>query len=205
MISQRFAIAILALSTCLAAPLRADQISEQLESARAAYERGELQTSVQGLQFVIAAIQERIDQALLKLLPEPLPGWTAEESQASSGGMASMIVGTNLSRQYHREDGASLEINLTANSPFLPMMTLLLSNPFMVQSDPNNRLYTHAGRRGLIHQDRDAKGWEISLMGNGNLLIRVSGTGIEKADAESYLQAIDLAAVEKALSTSTSR
>jgi hypothetical protein len=134
----------------------------------------------------------------LRLLPEPLPGWAAEESQATSGGMAAMFIGTNLSRRYPREDGASLEISLTANSPFLPMMTMMLSNPLMIQSDPHSRLFTHAGRRGLIRQDRDTKGWEISLIGGGNLLIRVSGTGIERTDAEAYLKAIDLTAVEKA-------
>lgn len=199
--SQHGAFALLALSFCLTHPLQADEISNQLESARAAYERGELQASVQGLQFVIAAIQERIDQSLLKLLPEPLPGWTAGEPQTSSGGMASMIVGTNLTRQYHREGGANLEISLTGNSPFLPMITMMLSNPLILQSDPSNRLYSHAGRRGLIHQDQDSKGWEISLIGSGNLLIRVSGTSIERADAEAYLQAIDLGAVEKAFSS----
>lgn len=194
-------IAGLYLTASLAAPLQADEISEQLTAASAAYEQGQLQTSVQGLQFVIAAIQERIEQSLLKLLPEPLPGWKAEESQASSGGMASIFVGTHLSRQYHREDGASLEISLTANSPFLQMLTLIISNPLMMQSDPDNRPYTHAGRRGLIRQDRGTKGWEISLIGGGNLLIRVSGTGIERADAEAYLKAIDLAALEKAFGT----
>jgi hypothetical protein len=194
-------IAILALSTCLPVPLKADEISEQLESARAAYERGELQTSVQDLQFIITALQERIEQSLLKLLPEPLPGWKAEESQADSVGMANLFLGTNLSRQYHREDGASLEISLTANSPFLPMLTLMISNPLMMQSDPDNRPYTHAGRRGLIRQDRNTKGWEISLLGSGNLLIRISGTGIERADAEAYLKAIDLGALEKAFGT----
>jgi hypothetical protein len=191
-------IAGLVLTAGLITPLHADDMSEQLEAARAAYERGELQTSVQGLQFVIAALQERIDQSLLRLLPEPLPGWAAEESQATSGGMAAMFIGTHLSRRYQREDGASLEISLTANSPFLPMMTMMLSNPLMIQSDPHSRLFTHAGRRGLIRQDRDTKGWEISLIGGGNLLIRVSGTGIERTDAEAYLKAIDLTAVEKA-------
>lgn len=68
-------IAGLYLTASLAAPLQADEISEQLTAASAAYEQGQLQTSVQGLQFVIAAIQERIEQSLLKLLPEPLPGW----------------------------------------------------------------------------------------------------------------------------------
>jgi hypothetical protein len=109
-----------------------------------------------------------------------------------------MITGTNLSRAYRRQDGAHLEINLTANSPFLSMMTMMLSNPMMIQSDPNSRLYSYAGRHGVIRHDKDNGSLEINLVGSGNLLIRITGTGITKADAEAYLQAMDLAAVEKA-------
>lgn len=188
----------IALATAPLAALRADDITDQLDAARAAYQRGELQASVRDLQFVIGAIQEQINLSLLKLLPEPLTGWTAEDPQATSGGVATMITGTNLSRAYRRQDGAHLEINLTANSPFLSMMTMMLSNPMMIQSDPNSRLYSYAGRRGVIRHGKDNGSLEINLVGSGNLLIRITGTGITKADAEAYLQAMDLAAVEKA-------
>ena len=145
-----------------ASRLSADEITEQINTARDAYERGELQTSIQGLQFVIAAIQERV--------------------------------------KYSRPDDGRLEIKLTANSPFMPMMTMMFSNPLLLQSQPNTRLYTHAGRRGIVQEDPSAKQWEISLMGEGNLLIQVEGTGIDKVDAEAYLKAIDIVAVEKAFS-----
>jgi hypothetical protein len=188
----------IALATAPLAALRADDITDQLDAARAAYQRGELQASVRDLQFVIGAIQEQINLSLLKLLPEPLTGWTAEDPQATSGGVATMITGTNLSREYRRQDCAHLEINLTANSPFLSMMTMMLSNPMMIQSDPNSRLYSYAGRRGVIRHNKDNGSLEINLVGSGNLLIRITGTGITKADAEAYLQAMDLTAVEKA-------
>ncbi len=188
----------LALSLSQVSALRADDITDQIDTARGAYERGEFQASIQGLQFVIAAIQERVNASLVKLLPEALAGWSAEEPEVVSGGVATMIVGTQLSRKYHRPDDVSLEIKFTANSPFMPMMTMMFSNPMLLQSEPNTRIYTHAGRRGILKEDPAAKQVEISLMGEGNLLIQIEGTGITKADAEAYLKALDLAAVEKA-------
>ena len=193
-------ITTLALSLGQASTLSADEITDQFDSARSAYERGELQGSIQELQFIIAAIQERVNASLVKLLPEALAGWTAEEPEIASSGVATMIVGTQLSRKYHRPDDASLEIRFTANSPFMPMMTMMFSNPMLLQSEPNTRIFTHAGRRGIIKEDQAAKQLEISLMGEGNLLIQVEGTGIAKADAEAYLKALDITAVEKAFS-----
>lgn len=191
-------IAILALATALTTTPHADEITDQIEAARKSYENGEFRSAVQGLQFAVAGIQEKVNLARLELLPDPLEGWTAEEPKATSAGVAAMIAGTNLSRRYHREDGADLTVSITADSPFLSMMTMMLSNPMMLQADPDNRIYTHAGRRGVVKQDRGANRWEISLVGHGNVLIQVTGTGIDKATAEAYLKATDIAAVEKA-------
>jgi hypothetical protein len=182
----------------LVTPLWADEITDQIDAARKSYEEGELRSAVQGLQFAIAGIQEKVNLSLLELLPEPLEGWKADDPQATSSGMAAMITGTNLTRSYYAEQGGgSLEISITADSPFLNMMTMMLSNPMMLQTDPNTRIYTHLGRRGMIKQDTAGR-WEISLMGNNNVLVQVSGTGIDKDTAEAYLKAVDIEAVEKA-------
>ena len=193
-------IAGLAVSVAMSAPLQADDISDQIAAAGNSYENGDLRAAVQGLQFVVAGIQEKINLSLLELLPKPLEGWNADEPQATSAGMAAMIAGTNLSRHYYREDGANVEISITADSPFLSMMTMMLSNPMMMQTDPGTRIYTHNGRRGMIKQERESKHWEISLMSNSNVLIQVSGTNTDKETVEAYLKAIDIGAVEKAFS-----
>jgi len=191
--------ATLTLAATLCTPARADEITDQLDAARQSYDKGELRAAVQSLQYTIAGIQEKINASLLELLPEPLAGWTAEAPEAASAGMAAMIAGTTLTRHYQREDGAEVEISITGDSPFLSMMTMMLSNPMLMQADPSTRVYTHGGRRGMVKHEKDTEKWEISLMGNGNVLIQVTGTGMkDKADVEAYLKAIDLDAVEKA-------
>jgi len=185
-----------------AAPAGADEITDQLESARVQYDSGELRTAVQTLQFAVASIQEKINLDLSKLLPEPREGWRADEPQAQTAGIAAMIAGTNLSRRYFRDDGAEVEISIIADSPLMPMMTMVLSNPMMMQASPDTRIYTRAGQRGTIVHEKDSGTWEISLLVAGNILVKVDGRGLRgKEDVEAYLDAIDLGAVQKSFGT----
>jgi hypothetical protein len=194
-------ISALGLAALLAAPAGADEVTDQLEEARKAYEGGELRSAVQTLQFAVASIQEKINLSLLELLPEPLEGWQAEEPQAQSAGMAAMITGTNLSRRYYRDDGADVDVSITGDSPLLPMMTMMLSNPMLMQTDPGTRVYTHAGNRGMIKHEKGSDEWEISLLVAGKIMVQVTGSGLaNQQPVEEYLKAIDLAAVEKAFS-----
>jgi hypothetical protein len=194
-------IAALGLAAAFIAPASADEVTDQLNAARKAYESGELRSAVQTLQFAVASIQEKINLSLLELLPEPLDGWNADEPQAQSGGMAAMIAGTNLSRRYYRDDGAEVDISITADSPLLSMMTMMLSNPMLMQTDPGTRVYTHGGQRGMIKHEKDSDVWGISLMVGGKIMIQVTGRGIkDQQDVEAYLEAIDLAAIEKTFS-----
>ncbi len=192
-------IAAMTLALSFAAPVSADEITDQMDTARTEYESGELRKAVQTLQFAIASIQEKINLELLKLLPEPLQGWQADDPQAQSAGMAAMFTGTNLTRRYFRDDGAEVEISIMADSPLMPMMTMMLSNPMMMQTNPDARIYNHKGQRGMIQHEKDSDQWEISLLVANKILIKVDGSGMkDQESAEGYLKAIDLDAVRKA-------
>jgi hypothetical protein len=187
------------LAMSLAAPAGADEITDQMDAAQKEYESGELRNAVQTLQFAAASIQERINLDLLKLLPEPQGGWQADDPQAQSAGMAAMIAGTNLTRRYYRDDGAEVDISIMADSPLMPMMTMMLSSPMMMQTNPGTRIYNHAGQRGMIQHEKDSGSWEISLLVANKILVKVDGSGLQdKEGVESYLKAIDLDAVRKA-------
>jgi hypothetical protein len=195
--SPLLALAILALS--LSGPSGADEISDQLDTARSQYESGELRQAMQTLQYAAASIQEKVNLELLKLLPKPLEGWRADEPQAQSAGVAAMIAGTNLSRRYFRDDGAEVEVNITADSPLMPMFTLMLSNPMMMRTSPSTKLYTHGGERGTIEHEKDSDKWEISLLVADKILVKVDGSGMkDQKDVDAYLESIDLGAVRKA-------
>ena len=192
-------IAAMAMALSFVAPAGADDTTDQLDTARTEYDSGNLREAVQTLQFAVAGIQEKINLDLLKLLPEPLDGWQADEPQAQSAGMAAMITGTNLTRRYFRDDGAEVEISVMADSPLMPMMSMMLSNPMMMQTNPDMRIYNHDGQRGMIQHEKNSDSWEISLLVANKILIKVDGRGLKDQEGvESYLQAIDMEAMTKA-------
>ena len=189
----------LALAVALAAgAAQADEITDQLDAARGAYESGDLRGAVDTLNFAVAAIQEQITQGLLKLLPEPIAGWQADPAESESGGLASMITGTNLSRRYFRDDGGEVTLRLMANSPMLPMLTMFLSSPFMMQADPTTKPYSVKGQRGMIKQGTDGS-VEATLMVGNTILVQAEGSATAGQEAvQAYLEALDLDAIARA-------
>jgi len=192
-------ITAMSLALTFAGPAGADDIADRIDNARSEYESGELREAVQTLQVVVASIQEKINLDLLKLLPGPLNGWQADDAQAQSAGMAAIIAGTNLTRRYFRDDGAEVEIGIMADSPLMPMMTMMLSNPLLMQTNPDARIYTLDGQSGMIEHEKDSDSWKISLLVDNKILVKVDGSGLrDKRSVEAYLKAIDLDAVKKA-------
>lgn len=197
-LTPRIALSLAAV-LALPQPVLGDEVTDQLDEARKAYESGELRNAVDTLNFAIAKIQEQVTARLLRLLPEPLPGWQADAAQSESGGLAAMITGTNMSRRYYRPDGAEVSLSLTADSPLLPMLTMFLSSPFMMQADPATKPYSLKGQRGMLKHSPDSDGYEASLMVGNRILIQGRGLGLSDDTAvRQYLEALDLDAIQKA-------
>lgn len=200
MTSSKAAVAALALSLTLAAAgTCADEVTDQLEAARKSYESGDLRAAVDTLNFAIARIQEQVSAKLLLLLPEPLAGWQADPAKAESAGIATMIAGTNLGRRYFKDDGAEVNLHVTADSPLLPVLTMFLSSPFMMQADPSAKPFSVKGQRGMIKQNAETGETEITLMVGNRILIQGKGNAGAGAPAvQQYIDALDLSAVQKA-------
>lgn len=178
----------------------ADEVTDQIEAGRKAYESNELRTSVEALNFAVAKIQERITANLLTLLPAPASGWQADPAESQSGGMAAMLTGTTLSRRYHGPEGAEVELHLMADSPLMPMLTMALSMPFMAQSNQNLKVYSLAGNRGTIEHAPDTRDYEITLLVGNRLVVQGKGTNLaDPRPIELYLERLDLNAIQKAL------
>ncbi len=180
-------------------PAAADPITDQIDAGRRAYEAGDARVAVQALNFAVAQIEEQLKAVQLQLLPAPLPGWTAEDAVSGSGGIAAMIAGTNLSRGYRREaDGATLSISVTADSPLLAMMNMMMSTPMLMQADPGSSPYTFGGFRGTLKKGEDGT-QTVMLMVGSRILVQLEGSGVDLQAMETYLEAMDLPQLEKAL------
>ncbi|NCA69927.1 MAG: hypothetical protein EOM91_07425 [Sphingobacteriia bacterium] len=186
---------------CLPLPaVHADAITDQLDAARQAYESGELRRAVDTLNQTVAKIQERITGTLLTLFPPPLEGWQAEEARAQSGGLAAMFTGTQLSRRYLRDEGGEVNLTLMADSPMMPMLTMAISMPMLMQTSGDMKPYTLKGERGVIEHAADSQDYKVTVMVGSRLMIQAEGSGLADATAlDRYLEALDLNAIQDAL------
>lgn len=178
----------------------ADETIDQIDAAKQAYQAGQLRQAVQELQFALSQIQEKLDQEYTKLMPGPLEGWSAEVPQAQTAAIAMMGGGTQVSRRYSRGDrGESVELRILADSPLLQVMSMMLSNPMMMRSEPGTKPYRLGKHRGLIKNQTGSMEWEINLMVSGRILVQAVGQGMQVSQAlEDYLKTLDLEAVERA-------
>ncbi|RTZ72538.1 MAG: hypothetical protein DSZ00_08135 [Gammaproteobacteria bacterium] len=178
-----------------------DSVLEQIEAGVKAYKAGEYKQAITELNFAIAEIQSRIDEVAKQVLPDPLPGWKAEEAEAQSMAMMGM-GGTTISRSYYREDGeARVEIQIVADSPMIQMFAMMMTNPMMMQGDPSTKVFRHNGKRGLMKHEKNSREWEATLLlGNGRIMVQVNGSNLADDSAVmAYLDALDLKKIENSL------
>ena len=190
----------LLLTLAIATGAQADSVVDQIDAGRRAYEAGDARVAIQALQFAIAEIETELSKRQLELLPKPLPGWTADDPVSETGGFAAMIAGTNLSRSYRNEaSGAGVQIGITADSPLLSMMGMMMSTPMLMQAQPGSSAYTRSGFRGMLEKDENGD-VKITLMVGTRILLQAQGSGgASREELEAYLDAMDLGNLEKAL------
>jgi hypothetical protein len=174
------------------APASADPVTDQIDAAKRAYEAGDERVAIQALEFAVAQIRDKLKSAQLELLPEPLPGWTADAPVSDAGGITAMFTGTNLMRSYRRDDGATVTITVTADSPLMSMLTTLM------QANPSATPYTRGGYRGVLELHQDGTSRILLLVGT-RIQVQMEGSGVDQQTLEAYLDAVKLDRLEQAL------
>lgn len=193
-------IMTLVLLLLAATPTAADPVTDQIDAALRAYREGENRLAIQALQFAVAQIEEQLAAQRASLLPEPLTGWSAEPANSNSGGLIGLLTGTNISRSYRQDNsGAEISISVTADSPLLAMMNVLMASPMLMQAEPGTKPYSFGVYRGILRNDPSGD-TQLSLMLGTRILLQLDGTGGATQEMlENYLKAINVKALEKAL------
>lgn len=193
------AAALISCATLAAGNAAADEILDQIDAGRRAYEAGEMGVATEALNIAIAQIQQQRTETQLKLFPDPLPGWTAEDASAQATGFMAALTGKVLSRTYQQtETGAELVMTISANSPFLGFFNGLMQTPLFAQGADGLGAYVHQGYRGLLEPQENGPA-KLSLVIGNNILLQLEGSQGTNADTlEAYLNAMDLNALEQA-------
>lgn len=192
-------VVILALALVVSAC--ADEVLEEIDYAREAYEEGSYSEAIEGFDFVIAQIRSLQVGELRKALPEPLSGWTMEEQESDAMGYGFFGLGSGLgvTRRYYEEDsGANIEISIGTQSMMLQQITMFLKNPALAAAQSNTKLEKKrikgiAGRTTIMEEfsSEDESG-KLSLTPDDKTFATIQGWDIsDKEILYEYLDGID--------------
>ncbi len=177
--------------------LVADEIEEQIKLGVQAYQDKDYKGAISELNYAIAQIREKLNAEQAVLLPEPPPGWTAEEVKNISGAMAMMGGGTQLSREY-KKNRQKVEITLTANSPMVSGMMAMLANPMLFSSNSDLKPYRFKRMKGTKKITR--REVEVNLAVTSQILLNIDGRDTDLETLEAFLKNMDFKAIKAALS-----
>lgn len=180
--------ATLALLLALPAPALADDVLEALDTARTAYEDGDVQYAAQELEFAMQLLDEMKAAGFADLLPEPMDGWR-RELDSEAGAMAGMFGGgTAANANYFDDEGGQFSIMMMADSPMIAMIGGMLANPAMTGGK-----MVRVGRERFV-EDEDG---EVTGLVGGRIMIQGSGQARDAMIA--HLETMDFRAIADAL------
>jgi ATP/maltotriose-dependent transcriptional regulator MalT len=187
----RHAVLVLLAGVIGASAARADDISDQIDKAGAAWRAHDSQAAITALEAAANLLRQARADMLKTLLPLPPPGWTADTAETSSVSAAMLGGGTSASRIYH--NGAQrVEVQITTDSPMLQGMAALISSPLASASGVKTVMI---GGRAVSYTESD-NGY-MTLVGN-KVIVKVDGSkDTPETTLRSFVASIDFDAVEK--------
>ncbi len=174
----------------------ADDVEEQIRLGLDSYRQGDYKAAIDDLNFAVAQIREKLNAQQATLLPEPLEGWTASETEHNTAAMSMLGGGAHLTRTYRRGD-ESVEITIMAGSPMVSSLLAMINNPMMLSGNPNMKPYRFKRIRGVREETRgDIK---ITLALGGQIMVQLAGRGAGEESLESYLAVLDFEEIKRSL------
>jgi len=176
--------ALLALvSPGLATPVLADDVTDTLNSAIAAYEQGDIAYALEEIAFATQLLQQMKAGTLNTLLPEPLAGWsrTFDEGEGRALGM----MGGTGSVAIYEKDGAQFRIQVVADSPMIAAFSGIFGNAAMMASMGK---IERVGREKFLNQDG-----ELTAVIGGRIMVQAMDGDV--ATMIAHLETMDFRAL----------
>lgn len=174
----------------------ADAVEDQIGMGLEAYQAKDYKVAIDELNYAVAQIQEKLNAANNTLLPDAPDGWSASEVENASAGMAMMGGGAHMSRSYQRGEQL-VEISIMAGSPMITGGLAMINNPMLLASDPSIKPYRYKRNKGMKQTSDGAI--EVTLAVAGQIMVQLSGSGVDDATLEKFLDAMDFDAIQESL------
>ena len=175
-----------------AIPVYADEILEAMNEAIEAYKEKEYGEAAESLDYAKQLIQQLRSENIMKLLPEPLPGWESKTAQTQSMGMMGGMSGVE--KKYSKpgtgnQGRKNITINIMADSPMMQGM-MAMFNPAYAGAQ-GGKLQKIKRNKAMVKYDPDSRRGEANVMVDKSYIVSIKGNSIDKEDLMNYAEAID--------------
>lgn len=167
-----------------------DPVIQTMEKAMEEYKNQDYSNAAASLDYASQLIRQKKGEALGKLLPEPLDGWTADKVDAQVT-TASLFGGGLTAQRNYRKEASRITVSIVTDSPILQSVIMMYSNPIFASSAGTFELIN--GYKGIVSYD--GQGGKIHVVINNRYLVTVDGTMVTKDELLAYAKHIDLAAI----------
>jgi len=172
------------------APLFADEVTDSISQGLEQYNKGSYAEAMASLNYASQKIGQIKADTLKVLIPQPLPGWTADEVVSQAAGTAMFGGGLSAEGRYHKGDQTNVTVKIVTDSPLLQSMMMLISNP-MFASSSGGRLEKINNQTAIVKYETQAKQGDINVVIAGKVLVTVEGTGVSQDELIAYAKAVD--------------
>jgi hypothetical protein len=167
-----------------------DPVVQTIEKALEEYKNNDFSNAASSLDYASQLIRQKKGEALGKLLPEPLTGWTTDEGKAQVTAASLFGGGLTAERKYKKETSV-ITISIVTDSPVMQTMMMMFSNPMFASSAGQFELIN--GYKGIVnHQNNNG---DINIIVNNRFLVTLKGNDVSRDDLLTYAKSIDLKAI----------
>ncbi len=170
-------------------PVLADEVTDSINEGLKHYQSGEFADAVQSLDYASQLIRQKKGGQLEAFLPEPLPGWKAEDAKSQAMGAVMFGGGVTAERSYVKGD-SRVNVRILTDSPMMQGIMMMFSNPMLATSD-GGKLEKINGERAIVKYSNDSRDGDINLVIANRFLVAVEGNAVAREDLVAFAQKID--------------
>jgi len=182
---------VLIISVGCPLPGHADDVTDQINQALAAYQKHDIPSAVAALDAASNLLRQARADALKVMLPPTPPGWSADPIDTTAAAAAMLVVGTTVSRTYHKGD-QQVEVQIITDSPVLQGMAAMINTPLGAVAGMKTVVI---GGRPMSYISNDNS---FMALVAGKTIVKVTGNqGTSESTLKGFIAAVDFAALEK--------
>lgn len=179
-----------ALALLAVASVRADDVTDNLDAAKEAYDAGNFSQAITSLDAANQFIRQKKAELVAKLLPNAPKGWEASEAQTEAAASSMLGGGVTATRNYNRGE-SSVTMKIQSDSAVM-QYAMMFNNPMMLAAS-GAKLETINGQSVSVAFEKGGNSGNIKAVVDNRYYVEIEGNGVTDDDLRTFAKALDFA------------